>query len=149
MASLLSSLTVWHWLILGVVLMAIETLIPGAFFLWLGLAAILTGLLTWAVEMPWTIAVGIWAALSVISVVSWTTYRKKHPKSETSSGLNQRGQEFTGQVFTLDKPVINGKGEIRAGDTIWKILCNQDLSAGTQIRVTGLDGTALRVVPNV
>lgn len=148
MTEFLASLTVWHWLILGVALMAIETLIPGAFFLWLGLAAILTGLLTVIIHLPWTIAVGIWAILSVISVVAWTAYRKTHPKAEADSGLNQRGQEFVGQVFTLDKPVVNGKGEIRAGDTIWKIVSNQDLSAGVQVQVTGLDGTALRVVQN-
>jgi len=35
----------WHWLALGVALAAVETVLPGAFFLWLGIAAFATGLI--------------------------------------------------------------------------------------------------------
>jgi len=34
----------WNWLLLSVVLMAIEALAPGFFFLWMGVAALLVGL---------------------------------------------------------------------------------------------------------
>ncbi len=40
------SLGAWAWIILGVLLIGVELLAPGAFFLWLGLAAIVTGLLS-------------------------------------------------------------------------------------------------------
>lgn len=35
MVELLSKLGTWNWLIIGVVLMAIETFAPGVFMLWL------------------------------------------------------------------------------------------------------------------
>ena len=36
--------TYWNWMLLGVVLMAIEAISPGFFFLWMGVAALLVGL---------------------------------------------------------------------------------------------------------
>ena len=50
MVDLLSKLGTWNWLILSVVLMAIETFAPGVFMLWLGLAALIVcgvGLVVW------------------------------------------------------------------------------------------------------
>ena len=40
MADWLTTWSVWHWLVLGFVLLIAETLVPGVFLLWWGLAAI-------------------------------------------------------------------------------------------------------------
>ena len=45
----------WNWWLLGVVLMAVEAIAPGFFFLWMGVAALLVGLLlTVLPELAWT-----------------------------------------------------------------------------------------------
>ena len=147
MIELLSSLTVWHWLIFGSCLMIMEMFIPGAFFLWPGLAAILVGLVTALVPMPWTAAVTLWALLSLVTLTGWLLYRRKNPKAEATNTLNQRGHEFIGRQFTLEKPVINGSGEIRTADTVWKVVATTDFPAGTVVKVTGVEGTSLRVEP--
>ena len=41
-----SRLRPWNWLIVGFVLMALELIAPGVFLLWLGLAALLVGMLS-------------------------------------------------------------------------------------------------------
>ena len=46
-ASLIQSLGPWSWVVLGLVLMGLELVAPGAFLLWLDLAAVLTGILDW------------------------------------------------------------------------------------------------------
>ena len=46
MTEMFSTLGTWNWLIFGVVLMALELLAPGVFLFWLGLAALLVGLLS-------------------------------------------------------------------------------------------------------
>lgn len=146
MIDFLSALTFWHWLIFGLGLMALEAFVPGAFFLWPGLAALVVGMvLTGAPTLGWTVQITVWAVLSVILVTGWILYRKKHPKAETPNTLNQRGHEYIGQHFTLDKPVVNGKGEIRAGDSVWRVIASSDLPAGATVRVTGVEGTALRI----
>ena len=60
----------WHWWIAGVLLLIVEVAVPGAFFLWMGVAAFITGL-TMAVfpSMGWEYQFLIFAAFSVISIV--------------------------------------------------------------------------------
>ncbi len=57
------------WFVLGGVLLVAEILLPGAFLLWLGLAALATGALAWLVVMGWQIQVLAFAALAVICVL--------------------------------------------------------------------------------
>ena len=44
-AELIARLGPWAWIILGVVLIGLELPAPGVFLVWLGLAAIATGLI--------------------------------------------------------------------------------------------------------
>src|SRR5258708_9429652 len=53
MSEMFSTLGTWNWLIFGVLLMALELLAPGVFMFWLGLAALLVGLLSFAIHPSW------------------------------------------------------------------------------------------------
>ena len=46
----------WAWLIGGIVLLALELAIPGSFLIWLGLAAVVVGLVSFAVDLSWQAA---------------------------------------------------------------------------------------------
>ena len=46
MSEMFSTLGTWNWLIFGIILMALELVAPGVFLFWLGLAALLVGLLS-------------------------------------------------------------------------------------------------------
>jgi membrane protein implicated in regulation of membrane protease activity len=147
MIEFLASMTEWHWLILGIVLVVAEIAAPGTFLLWPGLAAIIVGLLNAIIpSLPWTYSIVIWAILSVLTIVGFLFYRKKNPSNIISNTLNQRGSQYIGERYTLDKPIINGKGDMRVGDSVWKVVCTQDLPAGSVVIVTALEGTSLRVV---
>lgn len=141
----LSELTFWPWLILGVALVILETLAPGVVFLWMGLAALATGLVALAIDgLSWQIQVLIFAGLSVVSVTSGRLWLRRHPTATDHPTLNRRGEQHVGRVFTLEAPIVNGIGKIRVNDSTWKII-GTDLPAGTQIKVVGTEGTVLRV----
>ena len=55
MSDMFVSLGTWNWLIFGFILMALETIAPGVFLFWLGLAALLVGLISFAVHLSWQI----------------------------------------------------------------------------------------------
>ena len=59
---------------------------------------------------------------------------------------SQRGTQYIGRVFTLAEPIADGRGRLHVDDTMWKIE-GDDVPAGTQVRVTGVDGVVLKVEP--
>ena len=134
----------WNWWLLGVVLMAIEAIVPGFFFLWMGVAALLVGLLLTLLPMAWTYQVMLFAVLSVGSIVAWRLRLRRHPTQTQDSLLNRRGHQYVGRVFTLEAPVVNGYGKIRVNDSTWKVAVEQDCPAGTRLRIVGVDGVILK-----
>lgn len=145
MASGLLEPLYWNWLLLGVVLLVVELLAPGTFFLWMGVAAFCVGLLLIPFpSLAWQYQWLIFALLAVGSIMVWRMYGKHHPKISDEPFLNRRGQRYVGRVFTLDAPIVNGYGRIRIDDSIWKIQ-GKDYPAGTRVRVVGVDGVALKV----
>ena len=136
----------WHWWILAAVFAGIEILAPGVFFIWLAAAAALTGLSALFIPgMGWEIEALIFAVLAVASVVFWRAYVKKNGgKADPASRLNRRGEQMIGRTAVLSEPIQNGRGKARIDDTVWRVE-GTDLPAGTQIKVTGVDGAILKV----
>lgn len=142
-----STLSFWHWLILGIALTVLETVAPGVVFLWMGIAAGLTGLIVLTIDgLSWQIQTLLFAALSVVSVVSGRLWLRHRPTATDHPTLNRRGEQHIGHVFTLDAPIVNGVGKIRVGDATWKVT-GADLPAGTRVKVVAAEGTILRVEP--
>lgn len=145
MMGLLDQVEFWHWWVLGVVLLILEVFAPGAFFLWLAIAAGVLGLVVMAMPtMAWDMQLLVFAVLSVAAVVLGRLWLKRHPIVTDRPMLNRRGEQYVGRVFTLDEPVLNGFGKIRVDDTTWKVR-GEDCAAGARIRVVGVDGTTLLV----
>ncbi len=135
----------WHWLILAVAMIILEILIPGAYFLWMGVSAIFVGALMYVFpEMVFLVQILIFAVLSVITVVMYKSYRKKNPIVTDEPTLNRRGEKYIDQKFTLTEPIINGEGKIKVDDSTWKIV-GMDMPAGMIVRVVAVEGTTLKV----
>ena len=137
----------WHWWVLGVILILLEVLSPGVFFLWMGIAAgIVGGILLLYPEFRWEYQILAFALFSVATVSLWRAYLRRHPTRSDQPLLNRRGEQYVGRVFTLQEPVVNGEGKIMVDDSTWKIN-GADCPSGTRVRVTGADGVVLMVKP--
>ena len=135
----------WHWLILAVALIILEILMPGAYFLWMGVsAAVVGGVMFVFPEMQILVQVLIFAVLSVITVAMYKSYRKKNPLVTDEPALNRRGEKYIGQIFTLTEPIVNGEGKITVDDSTWKIT-GSDSNAGETVRVVAIEGSILKV----
>jgi hypothetical protein len=136
----------WHWWVFAVVLIVIEIIAPGtAYFLWMGVAAGVVGVvLMLAPNLTWEWQLLIFAVCSVASIVLWRVYARKNPPRTDEPHLNRRGEQYIGRTFTLAEPIVNGLGKLRVDDTTWRIE-GTDLPTGTRVRVTGVNGTILRV----
>lgn len=144
----LAGLVYWHWWAIAGVFFVLEVLSMSFFFLWIGAAAVLVGLLLAIVpDMSWQIQLTLWALISVAGAFGWRIYRKKNPdhiKSDQPK-LNRRGEQYVDRTFTLENDMSNGFGKVKVDDSIWKVECEKDLTKGTKIRVKSVEGTVLQV----
>jgi len=144
MIEMLSKLGTWNWLIVGVVLMGIETFAPGVFMLWLGIAALIVGLISFGVDWTWQAQVIVFALLSLAMVPLWRHFSKRNARPTDKPFLNRRSEGLIGRVFTLEKPIIDGAGTVRVDDTVWRVI-GPDLPAGTRVKIVRADGASLTV----
>ena len=142
---LLNNLDYWHWFILAVLLVILEVFSPGVFFIWMGMAAGIVGIILLAVpQLDWQYQLLIFALFSVTDILAARLILKRRPIKTDQPTLNRRGEQYTGRVFTLQEPIINGEGKIHVDDTTWKIR-GKDCPLGSHVRVTGADGVVLLV----
>ena len=145
MTEMFATLGNWNWLIFGVILMALEVLAPGIFLLWLGLAALLVGLLTFIFHPSWQVEILLFAGFAIAAVPLWRRLARGNAGvSESNPFLNRRAEALLGRVFTLEKPIIDGAGTVRIGDTVWRV-AGPDTPAGTRVKVVQVSGADLTV----
>jgi inner membrane protein len=138
----------WAWWIFGIVLLVAEIVVPGNFLVWVGIAGLLTGLLSnlfwetswWVWETQWL----VFAALSAISLWVGRTWLHRRRGFTDEPTLNQRGASLIGRTADLIDPIHNGRGRVKIGDTIWMV-SGPDLPAGSRVKVVASDGSDLRV----
>ncbi|UCE31213.1 MAG: NfeD family protein [Burkholderiales bacterium] len=135
----------WHWWILGVALVIVEAFAPGAFFVWMGVAAIVVGFVLWALPwLGWELQLLGFAILSVVAIAAWRQWQRRHPESAEQPALNRRGEQYVGRVLVLETAIENGYGRVRLGDSQWPV-SGPDCPRGIRVRVVGTDGVTLRV----
>jgi membrane protein implicated in regulation of membrane protease activity len=137
----------WHWWVAALVFVVVEALEPGTFFLWLGMAAAVVGLLVLGLPwLSWQIQMFAFAVLALAAVLGSRAYVKRHPMETTDPTLNRRSAQYVGRLLILESPIVNGRGRAFVGDTLWSVE-GPDMPAGGTVRVIGTDGMILRVEP--
>ena len=145
MAEMFVTLGTWNWLIFGFILMALELLAPGVFMFWLGLAALLVGLVSFVFNPSWQTQLLMFAVFAVAAVPLWRRFAlKSNAASQSNPFLNKRTEALIGRVFTLEKPIIDGSGTVRIDDTIWRV-AGPDTPAGSRVKIVQADGASLTV----
>jgi len=138
------SLGHWNWFIAAVVLFLIEIMAPGTFMMWLGLAALLVGLISLAVDWSWQVQLIAFAVFAVAAIPAWRHFARKVEPPVDRPFLNRRAEGYVGRVFTLDKPIIDGVGTIRIDDTVWRV-SGPDCPAGSRVKIARAEGADLKV----
>src|ERR1700743_1027645 len=86
------------WLSLVLVLAGIEMLTPGFFAIWLGGAALITGLVVLVIaSMSWEAKIILFAILAAVSVLSWYKIGRRVRIATDDATLNRRGDSLVGR----------------------------------------------------
>ena len=145
MSGMFVTLGTWNWLIFGVILMVLELGAPGVFLFWLGLAALLTGLISFVYTPSWQIQILMFAVFATAAVPVWRRlWRLSAGVSADNPFLNKRADALVGRVFTLEKPIVDGTGTVRIDDTVWRV-AGPDAPAGSRVKIVQANGASLTV----
>jgi inner membrane protein len=134
----------WIWFVVAAIFLLIELLSPGVFMLWLGLAAIIIGVISLATVLSWQAQIIAFGVLSIACIPAWRYFARKVEQPVDRPFLNRRADSYVGRVFTLEKPIVDGVGTIRIEDTVWRV-SGPSLPAGSRVKVSRADGAELAV----
>lgn len=146
MEQLISEIVYWHWFIFAVILLVLEMLISGFFFLWLGAAATSVGaILFFRPDMGWDQQGLIFAVLSIAYLVGFKLLRRGRDGDADLSTLNQRGHQYIGRVMSLKEALVNGRGRVPVDDSVWQVRTEDetDIEAGLNVEVVDVIRTTL------
>jgi len=138
----------WHWLILGLILGGVELLFAGAYFLWIGAAALMVAGLAYGGISNSTLQVISFTLLSMALVWGSRKLAPFYHLSAPENSLNQRMVQLIGRVIVLDEAIVHGKAQVQIGDSKW-IVHGPDLAAGHSVVVVGVEGVILVVEPKL
>jgi membrane protein implicated in regulation of membrane protease activity len=140
------SLDYYHWLLLGLLLLVIELLAGGGFLLWIGFAALVTGLLVlvlpwFQIALSWEGQLLLFIASCVVAVGCWRKYFRWRLATPT---LEVDPESLIGREACLEDAIEQGRGQVSIDGRQWQV-AGPDLPVGTRVRVMHVDGDILVV----
>ena len=136
----------WWWAIGGLILLIAEVVAPGFFLVFVGVAAIATGLFTLMFDLglaPQLVLFVLYTALAVMIGKRW--YAEQHAGDQRHA-INEPAKRLIGRTVTAVTDVDDHGGRVRVGDGEWNARGGPAL-AGDRLTVTGIDGNCLMVEP--
>jgi len=136
----------WSWLLAGLLLATAEVIAPGFFLIWIGAAAIVTGVATLIFGLTLPLQFGLFAIVAVAALYAGRRWLRLYPITTSDPLLNDRAARLIGRTVIATEPIIGGGGRVRVGDGIWNA-SGPDAPTGTRMQVVGVDGGTLLVAP--
>lgn len=139
----------WVWLVVGIVLMALEVVTPGFVLLFFGGAAvILGGILSLGIEIPVWAEFLVFSVLAVVLTVSFRgpLMRRLQARHRPPPRVDRLEDEVATPLSDLE-PGASGQAELRG--TVWKARNDGPvpLPKGHPCRVVLVDGLTLVLAP--
>jgi membrane protein implicated in regulation of membrane protease activity len=132
----------WVWGIAGLALLAAETVLPGFYLLWVGLAALVVCAAVVAFDLSVTSQLLLFAVSAIATCVAgWFVYQRRG--ADEAVDPNDNAEQMVGSTGEVLE-ASGGRLRVKVRDSIW-LADGPDLAAGTRVRVTGQRGTVLKV----
>ena len=133
------------WIVIGVIVSALEMFVPGFFVIWFGVAAIVTGILSFFIHNSW-VQFGVFLGLSAVLVVSSRLIARRITKPEPEPVGSMRLDGVEGTVIQAIEP--DRPGRIRVIGEEWRAMAERRIESGARVKVLKVEGTHVVVEPS-
>lgn len=134
----------WLWAIGGVLLLIAEIIAPGFFLVFIGAAAIATGLFTVLFDLGLAAQLGLFAVYSLVFVLVFKRWYGEPDGIAADPLLNDRAARLVGRRVEAVSDVDKHQGRVRVGDSEWSAR-GGPAAVGELVRVVGVEGNCLMV----
>lgn len=134
----------WLWMIGGVLLLIAEIIAPGFFLIFIGAAAIATGLFTLLFNLGIVPELALFAVYAILAVMAGRRFYANRVEATSDARLNDPARRLVGKVVTVVTAVDEHDGRVRVGDGEWSAR-GGPAAVGDRVRITGVDGNCLNV----
>ena len=134
----------WWWLIGGVLLLIAEVLAPGFFLLFIGVAAMLTGLFVLLFDLGLAPALALFAIYTALAVYAGRKVYANRPVPASAPHLNDRSAQLIGRGAIAVGAIDDHGGRVRLGDSEWSAR-GGPAAPGERVEIIGVEGNCLIV----
>ena len=134
----------WLWLTGGVLLLIAEVIAPGFFLMFLGAAAIATGLFTLLFGLGSVPQLALFALYALLAVLAGRRFYANRRADSADPLLNDRTGRLVGKVVTVVTDIDEHHGRVRVGDGDWSAR-GGPAAVGERVRIRGVEGNCLIV----
>jgi len=136
----------WLWAIGGVLLLIAEIIAPGFFLVFVGAAAIATGLFTLLFDLGTAPQLALFALYAVLAVMVGKRWYGEPHDGDQRHPINEPAKRLVGKTVTAVSEVDDHGGRVRVGDGEWNAR-GGPAAAGERLTVTAVEGNCLIVEP--
>ena len=136
----------WLWAIGGLLLLIAEIVAPGFFLVFLGVAAIATGLFTLLFDLGLGPQLALFVVYTALAVMIGKRWYGEPDTDDQSIKLNEPGKRLVGKSVTVVEAVDDHGGRVRVGDSEWSAR-GGPAAVGERVTITGVEGNCLTVEP--
>lgn len=134
----------WLWGIAGLILLIAEIVAPGFFLVFLGVAAIATGLFTLLFDLGIAPQLALFVIYTGLAVLIGKRWYAEPDATEQALSLNDPARRLVGRSATVVESVDEHGGRVRLGDSEWSAR-GGPAAAGTRVEIISVEGNCLRV----
>ncbi|MBP9726676.1 MAG: NfeD family protein [Gammaproteobacteria bacterium] len=121
----------------------IELLWRRGYALWL---AVIAGFNTLVLsDLSWQITLPLFVVLGSVALVLWHYYCRRPLQHFERHPEERKARNYLHTTFCLSHNINNGDGQELIDDSLWYLKCDQNLPAGTRVKVKTVKGIFLHV----
>lgn len=133
------------WFLVGLGLLLLELVLPGLVILFFGVGAWVTALVCTFTNINLNFQILIFLVASLLGLVLLRKYLKNRFFNRTDKEIDDQLEEFIGRKGKALGDFKDGSGQIEFKGTNWSASCEEPVSKGDWVEITGKDSLILKV----